>query len=133
MLLHRFCSLQEFLRYLAGLTLRNNTDHFHFGSGGSISRGFCFFEGSPEEWAHRLNGIVTFDVLLSVEVDPSLVRKSSGVYAHYPYDPVGPAVRRLFTEYCTESYSKADFKLRAADYSYPRRFISLGENPFINH
>lgn len=83
MILHRFCSQREFDAYMHGDTLQNTTDHYRGGFGGSKSRGFCFFRGSPEKWARRLQGIADFDILLTVEVNPKYIVESTG------YMPIG--------------------------------------------
>jgi len=74
--LHRFCSYKEYEQYMSGSSLHNHTDHYHGGKGGSLSRGFCFFMGDIDEWVRRLNGLVDFDVLLTVNVAPELVNPS---------------------------------------------------------
>lgn len=63
-------SIEEYEAYRSGLMLQNTTDHYRGGLGGSLSRGFCFFSGNVARWAQRLNGLVSFDVLLTVEVSP---------------------------------------------------------------
>ncbi len=125
MILHRFCSAPEAEMFLSGKTLVNRADHYQGGRGGSLSRGFCFFEGDVAEWARRLNGLVEFDVLLTVEVDPVLVNKSSGVYADWaaiytrPYPP-----QKLFTEYCTEIYNRQSFRLVSQDRTFGESYVS---------
>lgn len=127
MILHRFCSVLEYNRYCAGEVLHNNTDHYHEGRGGSTSRGFCFFQGNHFEWARRLNGLVDFDILLSVNVAQEHVRQSMGVYADWETAPDGLPYRRvLFPEFCTESYDITRFRFVCCDRSFAHnpRYVS---------
>lgn len=124
LLMHRFMSREEYIMYQSGEVLHNDTDHYQGGKGGSVSRGFCFFAGNVREWAHRLNGLVSFDVLLTVELDlentDADVYISSGVYAD---DPSAEYPRRkLFREVCTTAYSKHSMRFISADFSW-------GDNP----
>ena len=132
MILHRFMSREEYAAYLNGDVLHNDTDHFRGGRGGSTSVGFCFFHGNPDVWAHRLNGIVSFDVLLSMEYDQSVIVLSptSGVYAVSPGNFF--AGRMLLREYCTKTYSRKTLPKIRADFSFRNNpnFISLKDNPF---
>lgn len=120
LLLHRFMSNAEYLRYQYGDVLRNNTDHYRNGSGGSISKGFCFFIGDVLEWAHRLNGLVSFDVLLTVEFNgidlDADVYISSGVYNDNP--AAGSFIRKTFRELCTTAYSRESMRFVSADFSF---------------
>lgn len=125
MILHRFCSAAEFLKYQSGVTLENHTDHYQGGHGGSVSRGFCFFAGNVKEWARRLNGIVEFDVLLTVDVDPAFVNRSMGVYADWSKDngrDAPPAA--LYPEYCTEAYDWAHFHYVSAERIDNKHYVS---------
>lgn len=125
MILHRFCSETEYAAYMRGETLENHTDHYRGGKGGSTSRGFCFFKGSVKPWARRLNALVDFDVLITVDVSRTKVRESQGVYADWVRDPgYGIPPRAIFAEYCTESYNREDFKLLDIDRSYSQTHIS---------
>lgn len=125
MILHRFCSEAEYAAFMRGETLENHTDHYRGGKGGSTSRGFCFFKGSARSWARRLNGLVDFDVLITVEVSRTKVRESLGVYADWARDPgYGIPPRAVFKEFCAESYRIDDFKLLDADRSYSTTHIS---------
>lgn len=127
-------SIEEYEAYRSGLMLQNTTDHYRGGLGGSLSRGFCFFSGNVARWAQRLNGLVSFDVLLTVEVSPERVKESRGVYADYAANPFYPP-KRAYTEYCTTQYSSKHFRFISADfsYSYNPRYISLKDNTFITH
>ena len=128
LILHRFMSRAEFIMYLSGEVLHNDTDHYRNGKGGSVSKGFCFFTGNVREWAHRLNGLVSFDVLLTVELDPENtdadVYISSGIYAEDPSADFPK--RRLYREVCTTAYSKKSMRFVSADFTYATnpRFIS---------
>lgn len=125
MILHRFCSEREFAAYMRGETLVNNTDHFQGGKGGSLSRGFCFFRGIIEQWAHRLNAIADFDVLITVAVEPGKVHKSLGVYADWAKDDgITMPPKKHFYEYYTETYNSSDFRLISVDRSYAKKFTS---------
>lgn len=121
LILHRFMSREEYIMYLSGEVLHNDTDHYRNGKGGSVSKGFCFFTtGNVREWAHRLNGLVSFDVLLTVELDPENtdadIYISSGVYA---VDPSAEfPKRRLYREVCTTAYSKTSMRFVSADFSW---------------
>lgn len=98
------------------------------GKGGSLSRGFCFFMGDVDEWARRLNGLVDFDVLLTVEVAPVLVRRSMGVYADWSKDD-GHSMppKKHFQEYCTETYSRDKFHYVSGVDTYSRSHISRSQ------
>lgn len=128
LILHRFMSREEYIMYQSGEVLHNDTDHYQGGKGGSVSKGFCFFTGNVSEWAHRLNGLVSFDVLLTVELDienaDADVYISSGVYAENPSSEYPK--RRLFREVCTTAYSKQSMRFVSADFSWASdpRFIS---------
>lgn len=126
--LHRFMSKEEYIMYQSGEILRNDTDHYRNGEGGSTSKGFCFFIGSVREWAHRLNGLVSFDVLLTVEFNgvdlDADVCISTGIYADNPSAEYPK--RKLYREVCTTAYSLQSMRFVSADfsYSYDPRFVS---------
>lgn len=129
--LHRFMSKAEYIMYQSGEILHNNTDHYRNGKGGSTSKGFCFFIGNVREWAHRLNGLVSFDVLLTVEFNgvdlDGDVYISSGVYADNPSAEYPK--RKLYREVCTTAYSRESMRFVSADFSWASdpRFISRSE------
>lgn len=120
LILHRFMSREEYIMYQSGEVLHNETDHYQGGKGGSVSKGFCFFTGNVSEWAHRLNGLVSFDVLLTVELDientDADVYISSGVYADNPAADFPK--RRIYREVCTKAYSKQSMRFVSADFSW---------------
>lgn len=128
LILHRFMSRVEYLSYMSGEVLHNDTDHFRGGKGGSVSKGFCFFMGKIHEWAHRLNGLVSFDVLLTVELDlensDADVYISSGVYADDPSSEYPK--RKLYREVCTTAYSHNSMRFVSANFMYASdpRFVS---------
>lgn len=123
---------EEYIAYRNGDVLHNDTDHYRDGKGGSISKGFCFFQGNTAQWARRLNGLVEFDVLLTVEVDPSLVKESFGVYADYLQDQFFPP-KKLFREFCATRYDCKSFRFVHADHSFDSNpnYISRKNNPFF--
>lgn len=129
-IINRFCSALEFVRYMSGEHLHNFTDHYRGGRGGSLSRGFCFFAGNIAEWARRLNGLVDFDVLLTVDVDRKLVHCSTGVYADWSRDNGRSTPPRILVpELCTEDYDNARFAFIRADRSFSDdpRYISRSQ------
>jgi len=111
--LHRFCSYKEYEQYMSGSSLHNHTDHYHGGKGGSLSRGFCFFMGDIDEWVRRLNGLVDFDVLLTVDWSKC--------------DGLSTPPRKHFQEFCTTTYNRADFRFVSADRSFSLSHISRSE------
>lgn len=124
-------SKAEYIMYQSGEVLHNNTDHYRNGKGGSTSKGFCFFTGNVREWAHRLNGLVSFDVLLTVEFNgedlDGDVYISSGVYADNPSAEYPK--RKLYREVCTTAYSRESMRFVSADFSWALnpRFVSRDE------
>lgn len=125
MILHRFCSQREFAAYMRGELLENHTDHYRGGHGGSTSRGFCFFRGDVNEWARRLNGIVDFDVLITVNVHPSLVRVTMGVYVDWAKDDgINIPPKKHFREYCSDHYDRDNFRLMGVDRSFSANHVS---------
>lgn len=124
-------SREEYIMYQSGAVLHNEKDHYRDGKGGSTSKGFCFFIGNVREWAHRLNGLVSFDVLLTVEFNgidlDADVCISSGVYAEDP-SAENPK-RKIYREVCTTAYSRQSMKFVSADFSWASdpRFISRQE------
>lgn len=128
MILHRFCSRREFDTYMRGETLISHCDHYQGGRGGSISIGFCFFKGNIQDWARRLNGLVDFDVLLTVDADLMAVRRSTGVYADWSKDDGhSTPPKALFEEWCTPAYNRASFRFISADRSFAESHISRSE------
>ena len=78
----RFMSAAEVRKYLAGETIRNETDWR--GSGFRTgSKGICFFPADPppEERLHYVSGIVSFEMVAVFEtVGPVQLRESEGEY-----------------------------------------------------
>ena len=123
MILHRFCSRAEFDKFMAGELLINRTDHFKKGRA-SRSKGFCFFQGDVDEWAHRLNGLVDFDVLLTIDVPKCDIKRTKAIYSAKP----GISSPAIFTEFCTQAYSAESSRLIDVDTSYAHNgwFVSRG-------
>lgn len=115
--LHRFCSMGEFLAYQRGDLLQNNSTHCLCAT---TSVGFCFFRGNIDDWAHRLNGLVDFDVLLTLDVPREAVIQSKGVYTNWA-NREGPRPA-AFPEFCANKYDRDTFKLVSYDFSF-----------FLNH
>lgn len=121
--LHRFCSNAEFLAYMWGALLRNESDH---SPRATTSKGFCFFRGDIDKWAHRLNGLVDFDVLLTLDVPSEAVTRSKGVYTDWS-DRKNPRPA-TFLEYCATIYSRDTFKLVSYDFSFRRNPLFVSRN-----
>lgn len=102
----RFMSQEEFDKYNRGELLCNRKQHTGF----TDSIGFCFMntkDFEAEDAYMFLSGIVSSEVCAIFETDKKLT-KSCGQYA----DPYGSFWGTFTaTEYCTEEYSKQDFKL----------------------
>ena len=62
MILHRFCSQEEFDRYMRGELLVNEKDHSKFSKSTSI--GFCWFWEEPWYAIEYLSGIVNRDICI---------------------------------------------------------------------
>lgn len=123
--LHRFCSMREFLCYMKGQFLENRSKHT---PRATTSIGFCFFYGNVDEWAHRLNGLVDFDVLLTLDVPRDAVTCSQGVYNDcYNLGRPRPAV---FPEYCTTIYDRDTFKLVSYDFSFMLNHLFVSRRMF---
>lgn len=113
MILHRFCSKEEFEAYKRGDVLVNETNHSIQRGNATTSIGFCFFAEKPEEAKHWLSGIVDFDVCVTVEVSDTEVKKSKGRYGNIDLSGV------LYkTEYCCTTYDKKRFRLIDATTEY---------------
>lgn len=78
MILHRFCSQEEFDRYMRGELLVNEKDHSKFSKSTSI--GFCWFWEEPWYAIEHLSGIVNRDICITVETDSKNVTESMGYY-----------------------------------------------------
>lgn len=116
---HRFCSMAEFQRYMEGERLVNRSCH---SPRATTSVGFCFFEGNIAEWARRLNGLVDFDALITVDAPRSGLSESRSVYTDWSDDRnPRPAV---FHEFSTVSYCRDEFLLVDYDFSFVDRCVS---------
>jgi hypothetical protein len=112
MILHRFCSQEEFDSYNRGDRLVNNKDHSKTRGKATTSVGFCWFTEDPEKAKHRLSGIVDFDVCITVETDASNVKESKGRYC------VNGKRGVYLTEYCCTTYDNTRFRLVEATDKY---------------
>lgn len=113
MILHRFCSKEEFEAYQRGDTLVNETNHSLTRGSATSSIGFCFFCEEPEEAIHILSGIVDLDYCITVEVDKSYVKKTRGRYANQALNRV-----EFRKEYCATTYDNKRFRLVEATTKY---------------
>lgn len=113
MILHRFCSAEEYEAYMRGETLVNETNHSLLRGSASTSIGFCFFCERPEDAVHVLSGIVDLDYCIKVEVDESLVSKARGRYANRELNAA-----EYRDEYCTTTYDNKTFRLIEATTKY---------------
>lgn len=113
MILHRFCSKEEFEAYQRGEVLVNETNHSLHRGYASTSIGFCFFVEDPDEAIHILSGIVDLDYCIKVEVDESFVAKSTGRYGNRQLNAV-----EIRQEYCTTKYDNKRFRLIEATNKY---------------
>lgn len=117
MRLHRFCSAEEFKKFMAGEKLVNDKDHgASRGSDSTTAVGFCFFTEDPEKAKHWLSGIVDFDYCLTFDVPKSSVIICHGRYAADPGNFFGGHVIRA--EFCCREYDNKTFKLIKADTSF---------------
>lgn len=124
MILNRFCSAQEYERYMAGERLANITDHSLRHS--STAKGFCFFEGNPEKEKHYLSGIVDFDYCLTFLVPDGMVERCHGKYPNWIKNGKrnGSVIKE---EWCCTEYDNKDFKLLNAS----TRFQDYAPGPKI--
>ena len=99
----RFMSLKEWQAFQRGERLVNHTDHFNGGRGGSLSKGFCFTEDSPDDAWVYLAGIVDSDVWVTFEFPDGYLRESRGIYADHSED-ADFFDRVIKTEWCCEEY-----------------------------
>ncbi len=106
----RFCSLNEYNKFISGETLINNTNHYKDGKGGSISVGFCFTDDDPITAWRYLGGIVYPEICMILDIDNSLLTPSFGKYADYSNRQDGTHAC-LKMEYCLTKYSNKTAKL----------------------
>ena len=111
MILHRFCSKEEYEKYMAGEKLINRKVHgVERGYDASTAVGFCFFIEDPEKAKHWLSGVVDFDYCLTFLVTDDKVNSCLGRYVNW----VKPGVRDgsiYLKEYCCTEYDNKTFKL----------------------
>ena len=111
MILHRFCSAEEYKKFIAGEKLRNNKIHGEErGFEVTSAIGFCFFREDPEDAKHWLSGIVDFDYCLTFLVKDENVQSCLARYANWikPGVKDGCVVR---VEYCCQEYDNKRFQL----------------------
>lgn len=108
-MLTRFCSIDEYNKFIAGEVLTNTTDHYRGGRGGSTSVGFCFSKDEPKVAFQYLKGIVDCDICMVLDIDRKSLIKASGKYAKQKDGNFICAV--LKEEYCCIQYSKKTAKL----------------------
>lgn len=121
MILHRFCSREEYEAYLRGDDLLNCYDHgMARGYGATDAVGFCFFTGDPQKRCRQLSGIVDFDVLLTVEAPARLVNVCYGRYTVWQGHK--PAGSEKVVEFCTKNYNRWTFRFVSADFSFSARY-----------
>lgn len=124
MKVYRFMSLLELGKYLNDETLTNNTEHSNGNK--TNSKGFCFLslgQYKPEKALHFLSGAIKFPEVCAVfEVDRKKLIRSYGIYAKpvKAEENTNERIQRALagtvetikaTEYCTNTYSKANFTL----------------------
>ena len=133
MILHRFCSKEEYEKYMAGEKLVNNKDHgaergYHV----TTAVGFWFFVEDPEKAKHWLSGIVDLDYCLTFETSHANVFLCKGRYADWK-EGVNPPGRILRTEFCCREYDNKTFKLIKASTEFRGYAPNATEvNEFIN-
>lgn len=122
MKLYRYMSVNECSQLVRGETLTNTTDHSLTHGTSSTAKGFSFGIGDSEQAKkdlRRLRGIIRAERLLVFEPkDISKFTPCQGRYVDYEkIDSEGKCVddypidgmpRRMFDEYCIESYSLND-------------------------
>lgn len=111
MILHRFCSKEEYEKYMAGEKLINNKDHGkERGYDASTAVGFCFFIEDPEKAKHWLSGIVDLDYCLTFQVPHTAVKLCHGRYCDWGENAEKKGyIRRA--EFCCPEYDNKTFKL----------------------
>ena len=113
MIVCRFMSAEEFIRYDMGETIRSNTDWFAIGNN-STSKGVCFFPADkipPEARMEYLTGVVTMQIC-AVFATSKKMHRSIGLYRDPVRDTLSwPVATMEVKELNTPSYSKRDFQL----------------------
>lgn len=106
---------------MAGVTLRNDTNHSVKRGSATTAIGFCFFTEDPEDAKHRLAGIVDFDQCITVEVPDDAVMKCQGRYADF-YEKWEIVGGKYYPEYCTTHYCKDTFRLISHTDKYKKQY-----------
>lgn len=99
--LYRFCSSEELDTLLRKGCVRNHTDHYRGGRGGSVSRGFCLTEDEPHTAWKYLKGIVSPDYCCRYEIPDEQLRFSAGKYFG-GFDDKGKPHSCMKREWCTD-------------------------------
>lgn len=110
MILHRFCSKEEYEKFMAGERLVNNKVHSEERGSATTAVGFCFFREDPENAKHWFSGIVDFDYCLTFLVPEDKVNSCLGRYSNW----IKPGVKDgcvYLKEYCCTEYDNKTFKL----------------------
>lgn len=124
MKLTRFCSKEEYEKFMAGETLTNHTDHYRGGKGGSTSVGFCFTTDPPKAAWQYLKGIVSSEVCMVLDIPQESLKISIGKYADYSKGQSG-IHSCLKKEFCLTTYSnKTDRLIKVLQ---PEEFASEAE------
>lgn len=120
--LTRFCSAHEFISFLEGKTLKNDTDHRVTRGDATTSVGFCFSTDNPKTAWRYLKGIVGFDVCMVLDMPKHLLTPSIGRYTNYS-SSLAPFCYK--TEFCCNSYSLETARL--VKVLYPEDFATKEE------
>lgn len=110
MKLTRFCSLEEFQKFIGGEKLINKTNHSKENGCVTSSIGFCFSKDDPKTAWQYLKGIVSYDICMVVDIQESRLTKSYGRYPDYSNGQLGETLC-LKPEYCITSYSNKNATL----------------------
>lgn len=124
MKLFRYMSVDELIKFFAGKTLHNTTDHGEIRGKASTAKGFCFGIGDVKQARkalRRLRGIANTQILLVFT--PKNIDKFTPCRGRYvDYDKmeaegktskdyrIGCCPYKYFDEYCIESYSVDDIE-----------------------
>lgn len=110
----RFCSAEEFQKFINGETLHNNTIHQRINHG-SKSVGFCFVEDEPEVAFRYLKGIVDLDYCIVLDFEDGHLKPSVGAYNVGGANAIIIEKKR---EWCCEWYNNKVATLVYADKHY---------------
>lgn len=145
MKLFRFMSKLEFIKLCNGEELENNTKNYE--NSNSSSTGFCFLnydEYNPEYALHFLSGGADVEICVVFETDRELC-ETMGIYAKplslEEYKKVTILDLLDFSnieamkvkEYCTEKYSKRDFKTLKYCECYQLNIFNTGDFKWVEY